>query len=226
MNPDGGDVKQLSTFDDYDVRWPSIGDGVIVYQHKMDIWTYDLASGRNAEVPIRLPSDRLQVRDRFVDPMERLTSWGLSKDGERIVLETRGDLFVTRTRKKGLIRRITDNSLVRTKGPVFSPDGSRIAAWTEVDGEEQLVLHSSDNSAAPRQIGETPPGWHFGPRWSPDGERLAWSDEKQQIVVAEVATRKQSIIDRGGRFITDYTWSPDSRYLAYSKMIDNNFNEV
>ncbi len=60
MNPDGGDVEQYTTFDDYDVRWPSLGDGVIVYQHKMDIWTYDLESGRNAQVPIRLPSDRLQ----------------------------------------------------------------------------------------------------------------------------------------------------------------------
>ena len=153
MKPDGSDVKRLTRFDDYDVRWPSMGDGKIVYQHKMDLWIYDPATGKNAQVPIQLPSDRIQVRERFVDPMATLGAWGLSNDGERIVLETRGDLFVTRTKKKGLIRRITENSLARTKFPAFSPDGKTVAAWTEVKGEEQLLLHAADNSAPPKQVG-------------------------------------------------------------------------
>ena len=89
MKPTGDDVKRLTEFEDYDVRWPAMGDGKIVYQHKMDIWVYDLATGRNEMVPIQLPSDRLQVRERFVDPNAYLKSWTLSKDGERIVLETR-----------------------------------------------------------------------------------------------------------------------------------------
>ena len=48
MKPDGSDVKRLTRFDDYDVRWPAMGDGKIVYQHKMDIWLYDLATGRTS----------------------------------------------------------------------------------------------------------------------------------------------------------------------------------
>ena len=92
MKPDGSDVKRLTSFEDYDVRWPAMGDGKIVYQHKMDIWVYDLTTGQNQMVPIQLPSDRLQVREKFVDPKQYLTAWALSKDGERIALETRGDL--------------------------------------------------------------------------------------------------------------------------------------
>src|SRR5262245_2539490 len=144
MKPDGSDVKRLTTFDDYDVRWPSLGDGKIVYQHKMDIWLYDLASGRNEQVAIQLPSDRLQVRDKFVDPKNTLQSWSLAKDGERIVLETRGDVFVARTTKKGLIRRITESSLSRSKFPAFAPNGTNIVMWTEVNGEEQMMLHAAD----------------------------------------------------------------------------------
>jgi tricorn protease len=215
MKPDGSDLQRHTTFDDYDVRWPALGDGKIVYQHKMDIWVYDLASGRNAMVPIQLPSDRLQVRDRFVDPKAYLKSWALSKDGERIALETRGDLFVTRTKKKGLIRRLTASSAARTKFPAFAPDGKNIAAWTEVSGEEQLLLHSADNSEAPRQVGQANPGWHFAPAWSPDGKRVAWGDEKYQIQVTDVATGQSTVIDRGEYEITHYAWSPDSRYLAY-----------
>jgi tricorn protease len=226
MKPDGNDVKRLTSFEDYDVRWPFMGDGKIVYQHKMDIWLYDLASGDNRQVPIQLPSDRLQVRERFVDPKAQLKSWALAKDGERIVLETRGDLFVTRTRKKGLIRRITASSAVRTKFPAFSPDGTSIAAWTEVDGEEQLLLHSADNSEAPKQVGAQPPGWHFAPAWSPDGKRIAWGDEKYQLHVCEVTNAQTAVVDKGEWEINRYVWSPDSRYLAYEILQSNLFTQI
>ena len=144
MKPDGSDVKRLTTFEDYDVRWPAMGDGKIVYQHKMDIWSYDLSTGKNEQVNIQLPSDRLQVREKFVDPKGTLRSWALAKDGERIALEARGDVFVARTKKKGLIRRITESSSARTKFPAFAPNGTNIVTWTEVGGEEQLLIHPAD----------------------------------------------------------------------------------
>jgi tricorn protease len=226
MNPDGGDVKRLTRFEDYDVRWPSLGDGKVVYQHKMDIWVYDLATGDNHQVPIQLPSDRLQVREKFVDPKAYLKAWALAKDGERIVLETRGDIFVARTKKKGLIRRITESSAARTKFPAFSPDGKKIAAWTEVNGEEQLLLHAADAAEAPKQVGKMPPGWHFGPAWSPDGKRLAWGDERYQLHVTDVASGESAVVDHGEWEISHYVWSPDSRYLAYEVLQSNLFSQI
>ena len=226
MKPDGSDVRRLTTFEDYDVRWPSMGDGTIVFQHRADLWTYDLATGKTLLVPVRLPSDRLQVRERFVEPKSYLGAWSLSKEGDRIALEARGDLFVARTRKKGLIRRITESSLARTKDPAFSPDGTSIAAWTEVDGEERLVLFSADNGAAPRHVGKVEPGWHYGPVFSPDGTKLAWSDEKLRLVVTDVATGANTVADTGDWETTQYAWSPDSRYLAYSIPQSNQFNQV
>ncbi|HVO12438.1 MAG TPA: PDZ domain-containing protein [Vicinamibacteria bacterium] len=226
MLPDGSDVRRLTRFDDYDVRWPSMGDGKIVYQHKMDLWTYDLATGRNEQVPIQLPSDRLQVRERFVDPMPTLRSWSLSKDGERIALEARGDAFVARTHRKGLIRRITESSLARTRTPVFSPDGKTIAAWTEIDGEEQLVLHAADNGVPPRTLGPVPHGWHFAPAWSPDGKAIAWGDEKHKLYVSDVATGAITPVDGSEWEIRQYAWSPDSRYLAYTVDLPNLFEQV
>ncbi len=226
MKPDGSDVKRLTTFADYDVRWPSLGDGRIVYQHKMDVWSYDLASGTNEQVRIQLPSDRLQARERFVDPKANLRSWSLSKDGERIALETRGDVFVARTRKKGLIRRITESSLARTKFPAFSPDGKALAAWTEVDGEEQLFLYAADNSAAPKRLGSAPPGWYFAPVWSPDGKKIAWGDEKYRLHVADTASGATTQLDQGEWEIRRCVFSPDSRYLAYSVMLPSLYRQV
>jgi tricorn protease len=226
MQPDGSDVRRLTQFADYDVRWPAMGDGKIVYQHKMDIWVYDLATGRNEQVPIQLPSDRVQTRERFVDPMANLGSWSLSKDGERIALETRGDVFVARTHKKGLIRRITESSAARTQFPAFSPDGKTLAAWTEVDGEQQLVLHAADNASPPKQVGRQPHGWHFAPTWSPDGRKLAWGDETYRLCVADAATGTATPVDSGKWEISRCAWSPDSRYLAYAVVLDNLYQQV
>ena len=226
MDPDGGNVKRLTNFTDYDVRWPAMGDGKIVYQHAMDIWTYDQATGKTELVPVKLPSDRLQVRERFVEPMQSIRSWCLSRDGQRIALEARGDLFVARTNKKGLIRRVTESSLARTKFPAFSPDSKWLAAWTEIDGEEQLLLHSADNSVAPRQLGNVLPGWYMKPVWSPDGKRLAWGDEKYKLSVTDATTGSRTLIDSAEFEIRSYEWSPDSRYLAYDLMIPNGYNQV
>ena len=226
MDPDGGNVRRLTNFTDYDVRWPAMGDGKIVYQHAMDIWIYDLATGMNQQVPVKLPSDRLQVRERFVDPMQSIRTWGLSPDGKRIVLEARGDIFVARTSKKGLIRRITESSLVRTKFPAFSPDGRWIAAWTEVDGEEQLLLHSADNGQPPKQLGKVTPGWYMKPVWSPDGKQLAWGDEKYRLSATDAVSGSQTLIDSAEFEIRSYEWSPDSRYLAYDVAIPNGYSQV
>ncbi|HUL79829.1 MAG TPA: hypothetical protein VL691_21370, partial [Vicinamibacteria bacterium] len=226
MLPDGSDVRRLTRFDDYDVRWPSMGDGKIVYQHAMDLWTYDLATGKNESLPVQLPSDRLQVRERFVEPLPTLRSWALARDGERIALEARGDVFVARTRKKGLIRRITESSLARTRTPVFSPDGKTIAAWTEVDGEEQLVLHAADNGTPARALGTVPPGWHFAPAWSPDGKSIAWGDEKHKLYVSDAVTGAITLVDTSDFEIPRYFWSPDSRYLAYAMDLPSLLGQV
>lgn len=226
MTPEGGDVRRLTEFTDYDVRWPRLGDGKIVYQHKMDLWIYDLATGTNAQLPITLPSDRLQVRERFVDPMENLRGWGISKDGARIALESRGDVFVTRTQKKGLVRRLTESSAARTKDPAFSPDGKWVSAWSEVDGEEQLMLFSADNSAPARQLGAQEPGWHYPAVWARDGKHLAWSDQKYRLMSTDAASGASTVVDTGDFEITNYEWSPDGRYLAYDLPIANGFSQV
>jgi len=226
MTPDGKNIKRLTTFDDYDVRWPCMNENKIVYQHGVDIWVFDITTGKNDKIDITLPTDRFETRERFVNPMDYLSSWAISHDGDRIVLETRGDLFTTRTQKKGLIRRITDNSASRVKFPSWSPDGKWLAGWTEVDGEEQIMMFSSDNSAAPKQLGDTPKGWNFPLIWSPDGKKLVYADEKLRLWVVDAESGARTKVDSSNAEIREYAWSPDSRYIAYTHSLKSGFGQV
>ena len=226
MKPDGSDVKRLTTFDDYDVRWPAMGDGKIVYQHKMDIWVYDLASGQERTGADPAPKRPAPGAREVRRPEADAAAWSLSKDGERIALETRGDVFVARTKKKGLIRRITESSSRARSSRRFRPTGQTIAAWTEVDGEEQLLLHSADNAPPPKQVGNTPPGWHYGAGVVAGRQAARLGRREVQLCVTDAATGRTLVVDRGEWEITQLHWSPDSRYLAYDVDAANLLNQV
>ena len=88
------------------------------------------------------------------------------------------------------------------------------------------MLHAADNSQPPKQVGNLPPGWHFGPAWSPDGKHIAWGDQNYQIHVTDAASGKSAVVDHGQWEISHYVWSPDSRYLAYEVMQSNLFTQV
>src|SRR5437867_4264533 len=53
----GKDTKQLTTFKDYDIKFPSIGKESIVFEQAGYIWRYDLANGKAAPVPIDIKED-------------------------------------------------------------------------------------------------------------------------------------------------------------------------
>jgi tricorn protease len=105
-------------------------------------------------------------------------------------------------------------------------DGASIVAWSEVEGEEQLMIYAADNGAPPRQVGRQEPGWHSAPAVSPDGKKIAWGDHRYRLMVADAATGAPGVADTGAFEIREYEWSPDSRYIAYALMMPNGLGQV
>ena len=61
-------------------------------------------------------------------------------------------------------------------------------------------------------------GFKFPPAWSPDSKRLAWADKDLRLWYVDIADKKPVEVDRGKFFeITNYNWSPDSKWIAYDK---------
>jgi len=121
--------------------------------------------------------------------------------------------------------------------PQISPDSSLIA-YTVLQCNEEAnttssaiwLIHSKDGKAqTPRQMTGTAIEKHhdFAPRWSPDGQFLAFLSDRNgsiQIHVLPLAGGEAQQISNLSQVITEYSWRPDGKaLLAHSawKPIDD-----
>ncbi|MDQ6656003.1 MAG: protease, partial [Verrucomicrobiota bacterium] len=68
------ETKQLTTFKDFDIKFPTIGKDAIVFEQAGYIWRYDLASGQAAQVPISIKEDFASGRAGLVDASKHVES--------------------------------------------------------------------------------------------------------------------------------------------------------
>lgn len=221
--PDGSDALQHTKHTEYDCSWPDIdtSTGRIIYANAGDLWIYDINLDSNAVVDISIPTDRLQLRPRFVDASETLDWFALNADGTRLSISSRGEMWNAPARQPGRVIGLTQSSGTRERAPVFSPDGKWIAAITDKSGSQELAIWPADGKGEPRILTSAGAGWIFEPTWSPDGTKIAYSDLTQALFVVDVVTgQRTSIESDAGWEIRQYTFSPDSRWIAYAKPSD------
>ncbi len=225
MKPDGSDLKQHTFHENYDVRWPSLGDGRIVYHHAGDIWLFDIATGDYHRVAITVPSDRQEERERFVDPIKYLTDYEISPKGRRVAFCARGEVALLPA-KEGRLIYLTTTPGIREKFPRWAPDGKSVLYVSDATGEDEIYVVDIF-SKQPEQITKGTQGWKYPPVWSPDGKKIAYSDGSQTIYIADRESGKITRADSSDYWeIKRYSWSPDSRYLAYDKPENHHFNSI
>ena len=116
---------------------------------------------------------------------------------------------------------------MREKDAAWSPDGKWIAYISDQTGEEEVYVVAQDGKGQPVQLTTGSSSFHFAPVWSPDSKKLAWADRGMRLHVLEVATKKPVEVDKATmQEITDYTFSPDSSWLAYTKRTENGFQAI
>jgi dipeptidyl-peptidase 4 len=104
--------------------------------------------------------------------------------------------------------------------PTLSPDGRWVVFAR--DGQLHRLAVSRTPGATPAERGEAPFirvwGRNAGPRWSPDGSKLAFVSNRGDhsfVAVYDVATHRISYISPSVDFDTSPTWSPDGIRLAF-----------
>jgi len=226
IDPANGATQRLTGYADYDVKEPSSGPGKIVFRQAEQLHVLDLVTGGIADIEIRIPSDRIHVREELVEVAPRTGSFGTSPAGERLLLEARGEIF-TLPAEDGSPVNLTRTSDTREKNAAWSPDGRRVCFVSDRGGEEELYV--VDHAGGEwRRLTNQGGGMLLQPVWSPDSKRILFGDKFMRLNMVEVESGKTTVIDQGEyddaweRWgILDYVWAPDSGWIAYTK---NNAN--
>lgn len=228
MTSDGKDAKALTTHQDFEVRNADLHEGRIVYQQAGSLRLLNLADGANTEIPITLPSDLDQTRDRWVKkPFDFLTRFSLSPDGEKLALTARGSVFIAPVKAGGRFLEIPRSSGVRYREAVFLPDGKSLVAQSDETGEIEMVKLPA-NGVGPSELLTNDGGiFRFAPLPSPDGKRLAWQDKNLDLWVRDLATKQSVKVSTSPmRGFPDMAWSPDSQWLAFVEPAPNTFTRI
>lgn len=224
-DPATGKVESKARNTGLDFKHASAGPGGIVLEQFGAILLFDPASGALKPVSITLSGDMPGVRPRFEKVATRLTTGAISPTGMRAVFEARGEIL-TVPAEKGAIRNLTQTPGVMERSPAWSPDGKSIAYFSDAGGEYALHLKPQDGLGEARAF-PLPPGFYYNLAWSPDSKKLAFSDKGVGIWVLDVEAGKARQVDttlRAGR--PSFSWSPDSRWIAYVKPLPNSYDAV
>jgi len=216
--PDGSDRQQYTHHDEYDIRSPDMHDGRIVYMYAGGLRLFDVNTGEDRLIDITLPSDRVRSRSRYEDASETLDTYALNWEGDRLVVSSRGDMWVAPTTDGRVIELTPNTSSTRERDPDFSPDNEWIVCITDQTGEQEIALYDPTGADEPIVLTEGEQGWIFTPVWSPDGSMLAYADLTMTLYLVDVETGERTIVEQcTGDEIEDYEFSPDSLWLAYTR---------
>jgi len=221
-------VEKITNHTDYDVLWPSGKNGDIVYECGGYIWKLDLATREEKKVPVAIHFDNPNLLASIKNVRGNIDSFDISPTGKRAVFEARGEIF-TVPAKEGVIYNLTDSQGVREIYPRWSPDGKYVAYYSDVSGEYEIYLMETTKSSG-NKITQLTTGskiWRFPPAWSPDSTKLLLGDKDLNLQILDVATKKVTLVDRARSFdLTDYGWSPDSKWVVYGKDGESGQNAI
>jgi tricorn protease len=222
-----GKIEQVTRHKEYDVRHPDFGGDQVVYELGGDIWKLDVVTGATARIPVKILQDMEERRPYMKDVSRNITRADISPSGNRALVVARGDIF-TLPEKEGAVRNLTSSSGARDKDAVWSPDGNWIAYFSDSSGEYELYLIAPDGKGEPVKLTSLGDGYRHTLKWSPDSKKIAWTDQTLTLWFIDVSSKAITKVDKEEyenvdvsqdlKSIFDYSWSPDSRYLVYSKM--------
>ena len=219
-------VEQLTHFTDWDVMWTSLGPDSIIFENAGYLYTFDFQSKQPKKLTISVPADRTQVMKRWESVGKLVTDFDIAPDGKRAVFAARGDVFSVPA-KEGSIRNLTRTPGIREQKVSWSPDGRWIAYVSDRTGEDEIYIAPQDGLGKEQQITSGYKGFKFAPAWSPDSKKVAWADKDVNLWFVDIKDKKAVKVDHGEYAeITNYSWSPDSKWLAYDKQGENNYGVV
>ncbi len=220
-------TKKLTNYTDYDIKFPSLGDHSIVYSNGGYLYNFDLATEKISKIPVYIKNDLITARSTYKDASRFIDSWAVSPHGERVAFGARGDIW-TLPAKTGITRNLTETSGVHERNVEWSPNGKYVSYISDKTGQDEIYIQNQDGQQPAVQLTFNGDTYKYNPVWSPDGNKLLWSDKMGRLLYMDINTKKvdTAVVHSPDWEIRDYVWSPDSRWIAYTLPSNNSASRI
>jgi tricorn protease len=234
-----GATTRLTDFREEGIRNARISaDGArIVCEAGDGLWILETATGELRELPVTIAADVVGDPQEFTTVRGDADELAVASGGDELALVVKGELVLVNRELEGRAT-VALPSPWRESGIHFRPgsadtlvfvsdrardDGvpySRIGLLLSDDPETSLLR----DARAHRIEWLTPEGVEsFDPQWSPDGERIAYRHGHAALAVMDADGDDREILYEGWD-APRFSWSPDSRWLAYAAATGPAFN--
>jgi tricorn protease len=226
-----GAVNEIVKNQGLDLKSASAGGGAIVYEQFGSLYLLDLKSGKTQPVEIHISADLPEVRAHFEKlTVPKIENAAISPTGQRAVFEAHGEIL-TAPADKGDVRNLTNSPTVADRDPAWSPDGKWIAYFSDESGEYALHIRDQSGLGEVKKINlGKPASFFYSPVWSPDSTKIAYTDKRLNLWYVDLEKKTPVRVDKdlydSPGYAMTAAWSPDSRWLTYSKQLHNHLHAI
>jgi tricorn protease len=223
--------RQLTFFDKFDVRFPSIGDNEIVFEAGGLLYLLDLSTEKIREVKVNVVTDGATLLAQNENVEKLIQNFSISYNGSRALFEARGEIFSVPA-ENGAVINLTQSSGSAERYPAWSPNGKYIAYFSDKNGEYQLTIRDIENPSSEKTLTSFEDGFRYKIYWSPDSKKLVFIDQTMTVYYYDMDKGKSIKVDKqrwmyeGNLQNFSVSWSSDSRYIAYEKELESRFSAI
>jgi tricorn protease len=196
----------------------------IVYECGADLWVVSTRGGSPRKLAIEAHADDKSNTERTVTFKDKgVTEFAPSYDDRYIAFVIHGEIFLI-PRGGGKAKRLTD-SPANDHGVAWSPDSRQLIFLSDRGGQEDIYLLQSDDpdhselvkahQFKVKQLTNTPEA-EMGINFAPNGRRISFLRAGKLCTMNADGSDVKVIVKEGT--VIDYEWSPDSKWIAYSRM--------
>tara|TARA_R110000737_G_scaffold182215_1_gene205601 strand:+ start:66993 stop:70232 length:3240 start_codon:yes stop_codon:yes gene_type:complete len=233
-----GDVynQQITKFSTHPVRFLSSStSGILCFGFHGAIYTIE--NGKETKLSVQINKDNSANNKEVLSVNSGATEFTISADGKEMAFIYRGDVFVSSV-EFGTSKQITATS-GQERNVSFSPDGKKILYAAERDTSWNIYETARVNEKETHFFNSTllkestiveNNGESFDPKYSPDGEEIAFLKNRTALQVYNVESKAiRTVLDGNLNYsYADgdqyFAWAPDSKHFLVNYMENDRWN--